>query len=159
MIEVSVHPAIQPVAFLLGRWRGEGAGQYPTIKPFRYREEAAFGHNGKPFLTYSQSTWSAEDGRPLHGEMGYLRMVGEGQAELVIAQGIGITEVDTGRVRERELVLESCSVGRTPTAKPVTQVRRRIWLEGETLRYELEMAFAEVPLVNHLEASLRRVAF
>lgn len=153
-----MHPAVQRVAFLLGRWRGEGRGDYPTIKPFRYREEISFGHNGKPFLTYSQATWSIDDGRPLHGEMGFLRMVGEGEAELVVAQGIGITEVDTGRISDHELIFESRSVSRTPTAKAVARVRRHIWLESEALRYELEMDFADVGLVNHLSASLRRVA-
>jgi hypothetical protein len=36
------HPAIAPLSFLLGRWKGTGKGDYPTIKPFNYFQEVAF---------------------------------------------------------------------------------------------------------------------
>lgn len=156
VIEVALNPAVEPVAFLLGRWRGEGTGQYPTIKSFRYREEVFFGHNGKAFLTYMQSTWSEVEARPLHGEMGFLRIVDGKRVEFVIAQGIGISEIDLGRVEGKQITVESNSISGTPTAKPVTSVRRKIWLDGDVLRYELEMAFGDVLLTNHLRGSLRR---
>ena len=47
VIATELNPALTPVSFLLGTWRGEGEGQYPSIKPFRYREEIRFTHNGK----------------------------------------------------------------------------------------------------------------
>ena len=42
-----LHPLLEPVAFLLGRWKGEGEGGYPTISSFQYIEEVQFGHAGK----------------------------------------------------------------------------------------------------------------
>ncbi len=153
----SLHVALESVAFLLGRWRGEGTGQYPTIQPFRYREEIHFWHTGKPFLAYTQRTEAGDDGRPLHAEMGYLRMVGDGRAELVIAHPTGFAEIEVGTIREGRIDLESTRVGRTPTAKPVTALARTIWLEGETLRYTLQMALDGGPLLHHLAASFRRV--
>jgi len=98
MIAADLNPALKPVAFLLGTWRGEGEGQYPTIKPFRYREEIRFTHNGKPFLIYTQRTEAIDTGQPLHGEAGYLRLVGDGRLEFVIAQPIGFAEISLGRV-------------------------------------------------------------
>ena len=156
LIATELNPALAPVTFLLGTWRGEGEGQYPTIKAFRYREEMRFTHNGKAFLIYSQRTEAMDSGQPLHGETGYLRVVGEGQVEFVIAQPIGFAEISLGRIDGQRIELESSSVSRTPTAKPVTSIHRSIWLDGETLRYELEMAMEGVPLAQHLLAWFRR---
>jgi THAP4-like, heme-binding beta-barrel domain len=156
MLATELNPALAPVAFLLGTWRGEGEGQYPSIKPFRYREEIRFSHNGKPFLIYTQRTESIETGQPMHGEAGYLRLVGDGRVEFVIAQPIGYAEISLGRVDGQRIAVECASVGRTPTAKPVTSISRSFWIEGETLRYELMMGMEGVPLTPHLTATFRR---
>jgi hypothetical protein len=156
MLATELNPALAPVAFLLGTWRGEGEGQYPTIKPFRYREEIRFGHNGKPFLIYTQRTESIDTGQPMHGEAGYLRLVGEGRVEFVIAQPIGYTEISLGRVDGQRIDVECASVGRTPTAKPVTSISRSFWMDGETLRYELKMGMGGAPPAPHLTAGFRR---
>ena len=60
-----LHPDVARLGFLVGSWIGEGAGVYPTIAPFTYGEEIRVSHIGKPFLAYTQRTWSIEDGRPL----------------------------------------------------------------------------------------------
>jgi THAP4-like, heme-binding beta-barrel domain len=156
MLATELNPALTPVAFLLGTWRGEGEGRYPSIKPFRYREEIRFGHNGKPFLIYTQRTESIETGQPMHGEAGYLRLVGDGLVEFVIAQPIGYAEISLGRVDGQRIDVECASVGRTPTAKPVTSISRSLWLDGETLRYELKMGMGGAPAAPHLAARFQR---
>jgi hypothetical protein len=156
MIAMDLNPAVKPVAFLLGSWRGEGEGQYPSIRPFRYREEIRFSHNGKPFLIYTQRTEAIDTGQPMHGEAGYLRLVGDGRVEFVIAQPIGYAEVSLGRVEGQRIDVQCTDVARTPTAKPVTSISRSLWLEGDTLRYELKMAMDNIPLARHLVASFRR---
>jgi hypothetical protein len=156
MIAIELNPALAPVAFLLGTWRGEGEGQFPSIKSFRYREEIRFTHNGKPFLIYSQRTESIDTRQPMHGEAGYLRLVGDGRVEFVIAQPIGFAEISLGRVDGQRIDVECSSVMRTPTAKPVSSIGRSLWLEGDTLRYELKMGLEGAPLARHLTASLRR---
>jgi hypothetical protein len=157
MVAIEINPAIKPVAFLLGTWRGEGEGEYPTIKPFRYREEIRFTHNGKPFLIYSQRTESIDTGQPMHAESGYLRVVGDGRVEFVIAQPIGFAEIGIGRISGSRLDVECSTVARAPTAKAVTSISRSLWLEGETLHYETRMGMEGVPLARHLTASFRRI--
>jgi nitrobindin-like protein len=158
MITIELHPHVRPLAFLLGTWKGEGEGEYPTIEPFRYREEIHFWHNGKPFLAYQQRTQAVDDGRPLHAEFGFLRATQAGSLEFVITQAIGLTEIDAGTLSGTRLELHSTSVERTPTAKAVTGVRRSIWLEGDQLRYELAMQMATVPMTHHLSARFTRSA-
>jgi hypothetical protein len=147
---------IAPVAFLLGTWRGEGSGEYPTIRPFRYREEIRFWQTGKPFLAYTQRTEAADDGRPLHAEMGYLRIVDAERVEFVIAQPIGVAEIEVGSVGDRRIDLHSNTVAHTPTAKNVTALARSFWMERNTLHYEVRMALDGGPLIHHLAASFTR---
>lgn len=157
MIAAELNPALAPVSFLLGTWRGEGEGQYPTIRPFRYREEIRFTHNGKAFLIYSQRTEAIDTAQPMHGESGYLRSVGDGKVEFVIAQPIGYAEISLGRVSGQRVDVQCQSLARTPTAKAVTSISRSIWLDGDTLHYELKMGMEGVPMAQHLIASFRRV--
>jgi hypothetical protein len=92
----------------------------------------------------------------MHGEAGYMRLVGDGRVEFVIAQPIGYAEISLGRLDGQRVHVECTSVGRTPTAKPVTSISRSLWLEGDTLRYELKMGMEGSPLARHLTASFRR---
>lgn len=153
-IEGGVEGEVEPLAWLLGEWAGEGRGSYPTIDPFTYREETSFVCPGKPFVAYSQRTWTP-DGSPLHSETGYLRPRGE-VVEAVVAEPLGSVEIYAGVRSPERLELTSTLVATTPTAKSITALRRTFWLEGELLRYEVEMAAVGQPLQFHLEAVLRR---
>lgn len=156
-----LHADLREVAVLLGTWRGRGHGAYPTIEPFDYLEEVTFGHVGKPFLAYGQKTRHAETDQPLHSEAGYLRPGGgRGAVELVIAQPTGITENHTGTVTfdgtATVLDLRCDGPGLSPTAKPVTVVRRRLVVDGDELGYDLWMGHADTPETHHLNATLHR---
>jgi len=153
---VDLHPDVFPIRFLIGTWRGSGRGEYPTIDPFTYTEEAAFLPGpGKPFLEYRQRT-RGSDGHPLHSETGFIRMTPDGP-EMVVAQPTGLTEVHAGALAGTTLEFRSLEMGATPTAKAVTEVRRRLAVDGSSLTYSLDMAYDQVPLSLHLEATLERV--
>jgi len=160
-MDVTLHPDVEVLAPLLGTWTGTGAGSYPTIEPFTYREEVVFAHVGKPFLAYRQATVRLDTGLPAHAEAGYLRGVGGGRIELVLAHPTGIAELAEGDVvaepgRRLVLRLASVSVTGTATAKDVTRVDRTITVEGDVLRYELAMAAVGQPHQHHLAAELQR---
>ena len=160
MSEPPLHPLCAPVAFLLGEWRGEGHGGYPGMQPFRYGEEMRVWHVGKPYLAFEQRTREVDKagvvGRLLHGESGYLRCLEGGSLELVVAMAPGHVEVSTGRVEGRRISLESVGVLDAPSAARVSTVKRHWWLEGDLLRYEVEMAALDQPMSWHLSAELRQ---
>ncbi|KAL4574941.1 hypothetical protein LXL04_021781 [Taraxacum kok-saghyz] len=54
----AVHPAIEPLSYLLGTWRGQGEGGFPTISSFTYDEEFNFTHPGNKLIPTSRSTVS-----------------------------------------------------------------------------------------------------
>ena len=148
--------SLDRLSFLLGTWRGGGRGEYPTIDDFTYSEEVTFGSvPGKPFVTYLQRT-KGVDGSPLHTESGYVRSPAEGIAEFVVAQPTGITEVLSGTLADQHLDLTSTIVGVAPTAVEVNAVQRRIWVDGDALRYTLDMAAVGQEMSIHLEAALER---
>ena len=153
---MDLHPDCGSLAFLLGTWKGQGQGSYPTIESFSYLEEVSFGHVGKPFLSYTQKTRHADSGQPLHAEVGYLRAIGDDKVELVVAQPSGIVELHRGRIVGSTIELQLDGVHTTPTAKSVTDVQRRIRVEPDSQRltYDVEMAAVGEPLTHHLHAEL-----
>lgn len=155
-----LHPDVAALAALLGTWRGDGAGSYPTIEPFTYREEATFGHVGKPFLAYRHGTVNVATGLPAHAEAGYWRGVGAGRIEAVLAHPTGLVEVSSGTVETTAdgvlVALMSTTVGRTETAKAVTSIERHYELRGDVLTYTVAMAAVGQPHQHHLAAELHR---
>src|SRR5699024_3882092 len=92
---MAIHPTLASVTGLIGTWRGDGHGEYPTIEPFSYTEEVTITDVGKPFLHYVQRTWSPAEA-PMHTETGFLRVVDGTAVEFVLAQPTGQTELAEG---------------------------------------------------------------
>jgi hypothetical protein len=151
-------PDIEFLRFLLGTWRGEGAGQYPTVPPFRYGEEMIFEDVGDRFLLYRESTWTLDGGEPIHFERGFLRPGPDpGSRELTLAHPIGVAEVGEGRVDGTSMEIASHPLMRTSTGDPVTALARRYRVRGDMLTYEVDMETEETPLSRHLSGELRQV--
>lgn len=173
------HPAIAPLSFLLGRWRGVGKGDYPTIESFDFAQEITFSHIGKPYLIYTSRTWrlaTDDSGELVHDsrgapvrlealavEAGFWRPQPEGRVEVLLTHPTGITEIYTGELRSPTSVeLVTDAVARTATAKPYTAGKRLYGLvpsktrEGEKdLAYAFDMAAMGQPLTPHLWAVLQ----
>ncbi|KAK4484960.1 hypothetical protein RD792_007565 [Penstemon davidsonii] len=154
----AVHPAVQPLSYLLGTWKGQGKGTYPTIiSPFHYSEELQFSHSpNKPVIAYSSKTWKLGTGVAMHSESGYWRPKIDGTIEVVIAQSTGLVEVQKGTydAEQRSVKLKSELVGNASKVKEITRVFEMV--DGE-LSYVVEMATNVTDLQSHLKASLKKL--
>jgi uncharacterized protein YceH (UPF0502 family) len=154
---IVVPAELTALAPFVGAWIGAGHGTYPTIAAFGYVEEIDLRPvPGKPMLAYRSSTRSRDDGRALHGESGFWRLVGAESVELVLAHGSGVVEVAEGVVEGGDLIVATTQVARSSTAKEVSAVERRYRVDGDTFTYELSMAAVGQPLLPHLSATLGR---
>ena len=48
-------PEVYPLAWLVGRWRGEGVVGYPGIEERAFTQEVVFDHDGGPYLSYTST--------------------------------------------------------------------------------------------------------
>lgn len=156
----NLHPQCMPVAWLLGRWHGNGHGDYPTIEAFQFGQELAFTHDGRPFFHYQARSWITDAGgeklRDAAQETGYLRCGPEGRLELLLTHSTGVVEVWDGRAEAGRIELRTAFVGATPTATPL-QSGHRLYgnVEGD-LAYAYDMEAHEQELQPHTWARLTR---
>ena len=150
-------PVLATLAFLLGTWRGEGVGGYPTIERFTYGQQVSFSWYGKPVLAYSSRTWALDDGRPMAVETGFWRPGEAGAVEVMLAHPTGLVEVYHGEVRGTRIELATDIVARTSTAKEVSALKRVYGLVQGELMYAIDMAAVGQPMQSHLSARLQRI--
>lgn len=149
---------------LEGTWTGEGRGEYPTITSFDYRETLTFTRRDENTLAYEQRAQKRMDGQTewltSHWENGFIRLLESGEMELVNAQSGGRSEVLIGDIETRGDVTRIRFASREIVNDPrMVASARRFELDGDTLRYEMEMQTTAVEQSkSHLKAELRRMA-
>lgn len=156
----NLHPDCAPIAWLLGTWRGNGHGDYPTIDSFQFGQEVVFAHDGRPFFHYFSRTWivDGEGNKVREGalETGFLRARPEGQLELILAHPTGFAEVWYGEADGAKFELVTDAVVRTATAKDYAGGKRLYgYVEGDLL-YAYDMAAMGQALQPHLWGRLLR---
>jgi hypothetical protein len=161
-----LHEQLEPLSFLVGTWHGDGVGGYPTIGDFRFEQEVAFSHDGRPFLHYAARSWilsaEGERVRPAASEVGWWRPGADPRSvEVMLAHHTGVVEIYHGEVQFSKVELATDVVARTQTAKEVNGFRRLYGLVGDEperdLAYAIDMAAVGQPLQAHLSARLRKV--
>jgi hypothetical protein len=166
-------PQCAPLAWLIGRWEGQGHGDYPTIEGFRFAQQVVFEHNGKPFLSYRSRSWLLDDDgeivRPLATETGFWRplpgiapeQIPDARApfalEVLLTHPTGFVEIWLGEVDGAKIELRTDLVARTAAAKEYTAGHRLYGLVDGDLMWAFDMAAVQQPIQPHLWARLARV--
>ncbi|KAL4220556.1 THAP domain-containing protein 4 [Mactra antiquata] len=156
-----LHHMLKDVSWLLGKWRSEnGEGQYPTLKPFKYGEEVEFLHVGQPNLQFSCYSWGLDTKKPLHRELGFLRVKPESnKLALIIAQNLGVCELEEGEVNGQQITTESHTLGRLTFGKdPATKKIKRIFqMKEDRLEQIVFMETVDTPMCEHLRIRYEKV--
>ncbi|CAA9339461.1 MAG: DUF1794 [uncultured Nocardioidaceae bacterium] len=159
-IPQNLHPDCAPIAWLLGTWRGNGHGDYPTIDSFSFAQEITFLQDGRPFFHYLSRSWvvDAEGNRLRNGaiETGFFRSKADGSLEVVLAHATGIVEIWYGRAESAKVEIATDAVARVEDAAAYGAGHRLYGLvEGELL-WTFDMAAVDQGLQPHLWARLVR---
>lgn len=149
---------------LIGEWSGTGRGEFPTIEPFEYLESLSFAGDHRPFLHYEQKTERRNAGQtqyiPSHWESGFLRLLPNGEVELVNTQASGRLERLTGSLEQTEtgliLRLKSTAFLNDPR---MVETSRTITVERNSMHYTQSMHTTAVAgPTHHVEARLNQIS-
>lgn len=165
-IPENLNPDCAPIAWLLGAWRGNGHGDYPTIEKFEFEQELVFQQDGRPFFHYSARSWvidpdTKERLRPGAMETGFIRSrlvePAKAKVEMVLAHQSGVADVWYGEASDGKIEFATRGVGLTETAKEVTAGHRLYGNVNGQLLYAYDMKAVGQELQPHLWAQLNRV--
>lgn len=154
--------SIQILELLERGWKGQGRGYFPTVTSFDIRGTLVFTRRDGKTLAYEQRTQKRYDGQTewleSHWESGFLRILDNGDLEMTSAQ-IGRTEVLAGSIESLDTLFRIHFVSKTITNDPrMISSARTFELEGDTLRYEMEMQTTAVnQSTQHLEMTLQHI--
>jgi hypothetical protein len=162
-LDLNLPPALAPLAWLVGRWEGAGVVGYPTIESAHFGQEVTCSHDGRPFLEWQSRTYLLDaDGnkvRPLAVELGFWRVLDNGEIELLLTHPTGVVEMYVGRRDPAKPTVELRTDGvlRSPAAKEYNAGTRMYGLKDSQLLWVMDMAAEGQSLQSHVSAQLKRV--
>jgi hypothetical protein len=161
-IPENIHELCAPLAWLIGTWRGNGHGDYPTIDAFQFGQEVVFQQDGRPFIHYLSRAWIVDDDgvviREAAQETGFLRPQADRSVEVVMSHNTGFVEIWHGEIHPDQPRFEMVTdtVARTATAKAYAAGKRLYGYVDGDLLYAYDMAAMGQEIQPHLWARLQR---
>ena len=155
--------SLQIFDLLEGTWKGEGRGGYPTVTSFDYRETLVFTRRDEKTLAYEQRAQKRYDGGTeyleSHSENGFISILENDDLQLVNIQIGGRSEILDGTIESLDAIFRVHFVSKTLSNDPrMVSSARTFELEGDTLRYEMEMQTTKVnQSTPHLKIALQRI--
>jgi hypothetical protein len=157
-----LHPRLRGLAWMIGRWEGNGKATYPGSEDYDFGQQIDFAHNGQDYLHYLSQTFElGEDGTPVRSlsmETGFWRPQADGSLEVVMCHPAGYAEVWYGQITGPKIELVTDAVVRTATAEEYAAGQRLYGhVEGDLL-WTFDKAAQGQPLQSHMWARLRRAS-
>ena len=120
-IPEGLNPSVYPLAWLVGRWQGNGHSTWAGSKEIEFGQQVEFVSNGGPYLYYMSQTWTMDEqgqpDQPLVLETGFWRMSNEKSVEVVMSHPEGWVEIWAGSiVSPGQIRLTTDVVARTKSA-------------------------------------------
>ncbi|XP_012258376.2 peroxynitrite isomerase THAP4-like [Athalia rosae] len=160
----TMHDSLKPLSWLEGTWRadGTGLGKFPTIKPFNFCEEITFASIGQPMLNYTGQSWHVDSKRPMHREVGFLKIIpGTNKVSLIVAHNFGLTTIEEGYVDDKNIQLTSQKIARISEGckePAVLKIEREFRLVGSQLEQIQRMATTSVTeITEHIRTVYHKV--
>jgi hypothetical protein len=175
-------PEVYPLAWLVGRWHGEGVVGYPGIEETAFTQDVAFTHDGGPYLAYTATirlvvapddaaelidpAAAADPGPVWSTESGYWRVPPERPVgltddqfpvEVLLADPSGCLSLYLGAVGKGRIDLASDLIARTATGAEVTAGKRLYGLVRGNLLWAFDLAAFGHPMQTYASAQLVRV--
>ncbi len=167
-------PEAYPLAWLVGRWRGEGVVVYPNIPESAVTQEVVVDHDGGPYLSWTSTLWlrgtevagEGAEGRVWATESGFLRFPADRPAdlpedrhpvELLLVDPTGHLTLYAGATGNGRIDLASDLIARTPDAAEVSAATRLYGSVHGELMWTWDIAAFGEPLQSYASARLSRV--
>lgn len=149
------------LAWMIGRWVGNGNGQWPGQDDFTYGQQIDFTPTGDALHYVSQLYEVDEEGtptRPISMETGFWRPSLDGTVDAVLSAPEGWAEVWTGKIEGAKIELVTDAVMRTQNATLDYTGGQRLYgqVEGDLL-WTFDRATTDQELQPYLWARLQRV--
>jgi len=155
--------SIQILDQLEGTWEGQGRGYFPGVTSFDTRTTLVFTRRDEKTLAYQQQAQKMYDGQtewlPSHWESGFISVLENGDLQLVNIQIGGRSELLVGSVDLMDNLFQIRFASKALNNDPrMVSSARTFALEGNTLRYDMEMQTTKVDQSTpHLDIVLGRI--
>ncbi|XP_030753441.1 THAP domain-containing protein 4-like isoform X2 [Sitophilus oryzae] len=159
---IKVHEVLKNVTWLIGTWKSIKAEvYYPTMKaPVQFTELLEFHSMGQPLLNYSSETRHPQNKSVMHLERGFLRVDDDrSTVALLTSQNFGLSTLEEGYVKDKEMVLATACIGIMKFAKQTVLALHRSYrlTEDGKLQYCAMMETPQTPLTKHVEVEYEKI--
>jgi hypothetical protein len=178
VMDVEVHPDLEKLSFLFGRWEGVGVAGYADEEELQFGQEVEFTvRDGAPYLDYRSRAWRMKAdgtlGELITEESGYWRAQSQEDTatyakddekniihlEVLVAHNEGFIESYLGNVFANRVEMATNAVMHTITGLEVQASHRLYGLFGDnrdTLGYAWDLAARGNDLRSYMSAQLKK---